>query len=134
MSAKICDAINKTDIFKHEFTPDYVCNVHRNKAQVAGSRPPSITLVFLRGMDKDQLFYKKKHFKTANLGFNLFHALSPRLINEQKKIQSCSEVEWCAWFGHTQYFSVKMKNGDFERKVMSLCALEDRLDCQLTRG
>lgn len=113
---KVCKLINDTDILPFEFSSEYISHVHRNKFKEG--KTPTITLQFLRAIDTDKIFANKKLLKSK--GVNIFHVLSDSVKNERELIENMEEVAWVAYFGHSRFFGVKMKNDVFYKGIHSL--------------
>ena len=94
---------------------------HRNGRKGNGNRPPSVTVKFVRYMDKDRLFtrqfvaLRKKEFR----GVNFHHNLCKRLIHEQKLINEHSNLVKFSFFaGDNKFFSVCI-SGNHEDKFLN---------------
>jgi len=113
LETRIVDVLNELEVLPTELTTGDICNVHRNRAR-SDSKPPSITVQFVRGLDKDRLFYNKKNFRlNSNKKLNIFHAMSPALSKEMGEIRSQAGdmVEYLDFRGHTQMFAVNSQWG-----------------------
>ena len=115
LEAKICDVINSTNILHHEFQTGDIAHVHRNKWGTYSS----ITLQFVRGIDKDRLFSAKPKFRLAHLKpkINIHHAMCDQLIEEKKEIETVQGVKWVDFRGHAKMFVVKMDDENFFRGI-----------------
>ena len=84
--------------------------IHRNGNKMKGTRPPSVTVKFIRYFDKDILFSKSyiQARKTYFRGISFFHCMSPGLIAEQKLIDNDSRVKFVNFNGPT-FFTVCVK-------------------------
>ena len=116
LANKVCKLINDADILPFEFDTEYISHVHRNK--IKPNKTPTVTLQLLRAVDTDKIFAKKKLLKAK--GINIFNVLSESVKLEQDKIKNMEEVEWVAFFGHSRFFGVKMKNDVFYKGIHSL--------------
>lgn len=110
------------------FTARDIAHVHRNRKKPNSDKPRSITLVFARSSDKDRVFQKsakdnlyKKH------GVKIHHHMCQALIEEQKKMEELEEVDWVSYFGHSAGFRVKLKNGDYLKKISHAADLMKQL-------
>ena len=109
LESKVCKLINDANILPQKFTVNQISHVHRNRFNQKSTA--SITLQFARGIDKDRLFSQKPKFKACHKAskINIFHAMSPTLVKEQKAMQSVSGVDWVDYRGHNKHFVVKLK-------------------------
>ena len=104
---------------------DFVA-IHRNgKSNKKGtngiSRPPPVTVKFLRYSDKDRFFTKtatqrrKSMFPTVGM----HHNMCPRLIDVQKQINDHSEVKFVQFHGCNRMFSTCLHSGQFINYIKS---------------
>ena len=131
----VCSIINDTSILDHTMDFSFISHVHRNKQKEQKENdprpppPPSITLQLVRAADVDQLFYEKKKFREVHGAkkVNIFRSLSNLCKDEKTKMESCKEVSWVDFRGHSRFFVVKMENGDFLRGVKGFSDLESKI-------
>jgi len=127
---KTIDIINDHGSLSHVITSGDICNVHRNKPGSAG-KPASVTVVFVRGIDKDLLFRGKRDFRTScEKSLNIFHAMCPELVEEMKNIRQRGGdmIEYIDFYGHSKMFVVKVKGlKDMVRGVQSFIDLEAKV-------
>ena len=88
LETRIVNVLNELNVLPTVLTTSDIGNVYRNRAR-SDSRPPSITVQFVRGLVKDRLFYNKKNFRLkSNNKLNIFHFMSPALSKEMGEIRS----------------------------------------------
>jgi len=132
LEKEVCEIINEAKVYKDfEIDQSYVSNVHRNgRFDPNKEKPPSVTVVFVRSMDKDRLFRGKGKFK-ANLNgegkrfgkfgkVNIHHAMSEGTRQQKRRLEAFDEVEWVDYRGVTQGFAVKMVNEQFHRGIQGV--------------
>ena len=104
----IIGMINK--ISNMNYTLNDFIAIHRNGNKHKGTRPPSVTVKFIRYFDKDRLFTKSyiQARKSLFRGISFFHCMCPGLIAEQSRISSDSRVKFVNFNGPT-FFTVCVK-------------------------
>lgn len=93
--------------------------IHRNGKKGNKDRPPSITLKFLRLHEKQRFMSKISKTKFKSEGCNVFHALCPRMIDEQSRISEHAECSYVFYEGPMQHFVAKLRCGDFVNYIRS---------------
>lgn len=139
LEEKVCKIVNCTNILPMEFDTSYISHVHCNRANPQSKKPPSITLSFVRSIDKDRLMTKKKQFKESvstklpayGKNINLHHLLSPACVTAKSELENFDEVLWVDYRGHIKNFVVKLKNGEFIRNISNATDLQTKVG-QLT--
>ena len=130
LETRIVDVLNKLNVLPSVLTTSDIGSVYRNRAR-SDSRPPSITVQFVRGLVKDRLFYNKKNFRlNSNKKLNIFHSMSPALLKEMGEIRSQGGdmVEYLDFRGHSQMFVVKVDGIDkLVKGVRSFRDLESKV-------
>ena len=130
LETRIVDVLNKLNVLPTVLTTSDIGSVYRNRAR-SDSRPPSITVQFVRGLVKDRLFYNKKNFRlNSNKKLNIFHSMSPALLKEMGEIRSQGGdmVEYLDFRGHSQMFVVKVDGIDkLVKGVRSFRDLESKV-------
>lgn len=128
---KVCQIINEVNVLPDGLDLSYISHAHRNvrygTVLKEGDRPPTITLQFVRSMDKDLLMDNKSKWKDAHGKgkgtINILHALSPYLYNEMKNMTAHEDVEYVDYRGHLKHFAVKMRKGVMYKKIRCLAHL-----------
>ena len=92
--------------------------IHRN-VKGKNSRPPSITLKFLRLHEKDLFFSRTHKMILKTKGLNIFHCLCPRMIDEQSLIDEHVETDYVFYSGPAKKFDVKLKCSEYMNYVSS---------------
>lgn len=124
---KVCQMINKLGVLSDGIDPSYISHVHRNMRYGTkpkdGGLPPTITLVFVRSMDKDLIMnnksvWKEKHGKGKGSP-NILHSMAPTVYREKKLIEAVPEVEYVDYRGHLKHFAVKMVNSTLHKFIRS---------------
>ena len=94
---------NNLNLTKRDFVA-----IHRNKIDKNSSRPPTVTIKFIRFSDKDELFTKMAFTrrKEAFPQIKLHHGLCPGLIEERNKISNLDGVKFCRYDGANRHFTV----------------------------
>ena len=96
---------------------DFVA-IHRNGRYMKGSRPPSVTVKFLRYFDKDLLFTKRyiQCRKSNFAGVNFHHCLCTGLIKEQKLLEGHPSVKFVKFEG-TRLFTVCIRGAQGKEDI-----------------
>ena len=86
--------------------------IHRNGKGKNG-RPPSVTVKFLGLHEKELFFVKsvKSLIKARNA--NIHHCLCPAMIDNQRRIEQHSRVDFVFYSGPFKHFVAKLDCGDF---------------------
>ena len=95
---------------QYTFTIQDFVAIHRNGRFMKGTRPPSVTVKFLRYFDKDLLFTKRyvQNRKSNFIGINFHHCLCNGLIKEQKLLDGHPAVKFVKFEG-VRFFTVCVK-------------------------
>ena len=130
---KIVRIINKSEIIKHDFDSTFISNAHRNKPREGKDGkpppPPSITVSLVKSSDVDMLLSNKKQFKKVHGAnkINIFYSMSAGTRDQKLLMEKAEEVEFADWQGHSRLFAVKMRNGNFIRKIKGFHDLETKV-------
>ena len=91
---------------------DFVA-VHRNRKNPTNSRPPTVTIKFLRFSDKDAMFTKRARnaLKQMYSHIRLHHGLSPGYIDIRNKLSNCNSVKFVRYEGANRFFTVCVSSG-----------------------
>ena len=141
LETRIVDVLNELNVLPTVLTTSDIGSIHRNRAR-SDSRPPSITVQFVRGLVKDRLFYNKTNFRlNSNKKLNIFHSMTPALSKEMGEIRSQGGdmIEYLDFRGHSQMFVVKVYGidklvkgvrsfRDLESKVGNLSKLKTQIN------
>ena len=82
--------------------------IHRNRIDKNSTRPPTVTVKFIRFSDKEAMFTKKAFLirKDVFPMIKLHHGLCPGLIEERNNICKLDLVKFCRYDGANRYFTV----------------------------
>lgn len=88
--------------------------IHRNRKSSNPARPPSITVKFLRLMDKDRLFTRTANAIRKNEFDHVkyHHALCPAFIEIKNKLEELADVKFVRYAGPGRFFTVCRKIKD----------------------
>ena len=108
--------------------------IHRNGRFYKNSRPPSITVKFLRYFDKDGLFTRRaiSTRKTKFPGISFHHGMCPGLIAIQNHLSEHSRVKFVIYEGANRHFTICIKGPSggsdiFMNRVQSFSQFETKL-------
>lgn len=108
--------------------------IHRNGRFYKNSRPPSITVKFLRYFDKDGLFNRRaiSTRKAKFPGIAFHHGMCPGLIAVQSQLTDHSRVKFVIYEGANRHFTICIKgpsggSDSFMNRVQSLSQFEAKL-------
>jgi len=135
LGVKVIQLINQTKILTDGLDLDYVSHVHRNKRWTAvikpEDKPPTVTLQFVRAMDKDIIMENKSKWKAAHgsgVGkVNILHAMCPRIYNEMKALNAHKDVDFADYRGHLRHFAVKMNDTTWVKNIRGLQHLKQEI-------
>ena len=102
-----------------DFSISDISVAHRNK-QKDSSKPRSITVVFKSLQHKDAVSNFKNLAPLISKGYGVFHYTPPSIRARKDEIESLDMVDRVFFDGANKMFSVKLKSGDFVRRVSSV--------------
>ena len=126
ISRTVCSVLNSVEPSRN-FTPLDLAHCHRNKQKSDSSRPPTVTVVFIRSYDKDMFMRKASKDKLKMKKINLHHHMGPTVLAEFKRLSERHDVQWVQYRGHVGNFAVKLKNDGFITQVLNCKDLDNKL-------
>lgn len=86
---------------------DFVA-IHRNGRSYRNSRPPTVTVKFIRFSDKDLVFSKLSMSNCKNMypGIHVHHGLCPGYVDIRNQLSQINNVKFVRYAGANRYFTV----------------------------
>jgi len=84
-------------------------------------KPPTVTVQFVRAMDKDLLMANKSKWKAVHgsgVGkMNILHCMAPSVYAQKQALDKVPEVDYADYRGHIRHFAVKMVDGSWVNNI-----------------